>query len=302
MAKDQYLPQVYLRNFSPRGKQNQIYVYRRGLPPALVGISSVACDEDYYEDKVDNTLSRREKESAPIIKKLLTAPKVDLSEKERKRLSAFVGTLANRTPNSQERLYKQHSLVAGSLEEFFANREEFFRSERNHGFAGTDEELEATRLGLLEGAKQSYLAHNPTKTNADLIEAALELAEDTEGVIEGRQWHLLESTTSRVFVTSDNPVVLARPEAEALWSSMELRPGSLLLPLSPTRCVLIDDAKRGDALIRVNREKAVAINNFIIAYAHNAVFANLHSKTIAEAFNRTVFGKNTDLPRPCRPD
>ena len=49
MAKDHYVPQFYLKNFSPWGKRNQIYVYRRGLVPELVGIKTVACDEDYYE-------------------------------------------------------------------------------------------------------------------------------------------------------------------------------------------------------------------------------------------------------------
>jgi len=196
MAKDHYVPRFYLKNFSPQGKHNQIYLYRRGLAPALVGIGSVACDEDYYEDQVDKTLSKHETQSAPIIKRLLDAPKLDLSEKERKRLSAFVGTLANRTPNSQERLYKGYSFFTASLEEFFADKEDFFRSERGHGFSGTDEELEAIRLGLLEGAKERYIKHNPTKTDSGLIETALELSEDTKGVIEGRQWHLLESTTS----------------------------------------------------------------------------------------------------------
>lgn len=103
-----------------------------------------------------------------------------------------------------------------------------------------------------------------------------------------------------MFVTSDNPVVLTRPEDEALWSSIGLRFGSVLLPLSPTRCVLIDDAKRGDALVTISREKVDAMNNYIIAHAHNAVFANLHSKSIAAAFDRTVFGKNTDLPGPTK--
>jgi Protein of unknown function (DUF4238) len=231
MAKDHYVPQFYLRSFSPWGKQNQIYLYRRGLAPELVGIGSVACDEDYYEDKVDKTLSKHEMQSAPIIKKLLDAPKVDLNEKERKRLSAFIGTLANRTPNSQERLHKGHSFFRGSLEEFFADKEDFFRSEKGHGFSGTDEELEAKRLALLEGAKESYLTYNPTKTDVNLTETALELADDTQGVIEGRQWHLLESTTSRVFVTSDNPVVLTRPRYEPLWSAIGIKQGSVLLPL-----------------------------------------------------------------------
>jgi hypothetical protein len=290
MAKDHYVPQFYLRNFSPWRKQNQIYLYRRELAPELVGISSVACDEDYYEDRVDRTLSKHEQQSAPIIRKLLEAPRVDLTEKERKRLSAFIGTLANRTPNSQERLHKQHSFVAGSLEEFFADKEDFFRSERSHGFSGTDDELEATRLGLLASAKQSYLRHDPTKTDSGLIEAAIELAKDTEGVIEGRQWHVLESATSRVFVTSDNPVVLTRPENEELRCAIGIRHGAVLLPLSPARCLLIDDSKQGNALVRISREMADAINNYVIGYAYQAVFANLYSKTIAAAFDRTEFG------------
>jgi uncharacterized protein DUF4238 len=295
MAKDHYVPQFYLRNFSPWGKQNQIYLYRRGLAPKLVGISSVACDEDYYGDRVDKTLSNHEKQSAPIIKKLLDAPKVDLSEKERNRLSAFVGTLANRTPNSQERLHKQHSFVTGSLEEFFADKEDFFRSQRNLGFTGTDEELETIRLGYLASTKQNYLRHDPTRTDSQLIEAALELAKDTEGVIEGREWHLLESATSRAFVTSDNPVVLTRPENEDLWRAVGLNPGSVLLPVSPKRCLLIDDAKRGNALIPISREMVDAISNYVIGYAHQAVFANLSSKTIAAAFDRTGLGENTDV-------
>jgi hypothetical protein len=295
MAKDHYVPQFYLRNFSPWGKQNQIYLYRRGLAPKLVGISSVACDEDYYEDKVDKTLSNHEKQSASIIKKLLDAQKVDLNEKERKRLSAFVGTLANRTPHSQERLHKQHSFVTGSLEEFFADKEDFFRSQRNLGFTGTDEELESIRLGYLASAKQNYLRHDPRRTDSHLIEAALELAKDTEGVIEKRQWHLLESASSRVFVTSDNPVVLTRPENEELWRAVGLNLGSVLLPVSPKRCLLIDDAKRGNALIPISREMADAINRYVIGYAHQAVFANLSSKTIAAAFDRTQLGEKTDV-------
>ncbi|MGI8839037.1 MAG: DUF4238 domain-containing protein [Pyrinomonadaceae bacterium] len=99
-------------------------------------MSRVACDEDYYEDKVDKTLSKHEKQSAPIIKKLLDAPKVDLNYKECNRLSEFIGSLANRTPNSQERLHKGHSFLTGSLAEFFADKEDFFRSERGHGFFG----------------------------------------------------------------------------------------------------------------------------------------------------------------------
>src|SRR5882724_11520862 len=82
MAIDHYVPQFYLRNFSPSGKQGQIYLYRRGVPPELAGIRNVASDEDYYKDKVDKTLKKQERESAPIIQKLLNASKIELTVDE----------------------------------------------------------------------------------------------------------------------------------------------------------------------------------------------------------------------------
>jgi hypothetical protein len=55
-------------------------------------------------------------------------------------------------------------------------------------------------------------------------------------------------------------------------------------------------ATRDHSLVRISPEKADAINNCVIACAHNAVFANSASTTIAAAFDLTEFGKNTDLP------
>lgn len=295
MPKDHYVPQFYLRNFSPWRKKNQIYLYRRALTPELVGIATVAFEHDYYADRVDKTLGRQEIESAQIITKLLAAPQIELSAKERKRLSAFIGTLANRTPNSQERLFKRHSFVVGSLEDFLGDTDEFFRCERAKGYSGTDEELDILRLEYLESARQNYLRYQPGKTDDGLIETALEIASDTETVIEERQWHLLETVASKVFVTSDNPVVQTRPENEVLWRAIGLRRGSVLLPLSKSRCLLIDDFNYGNKLLSVRREQTAQINALVIAGAHEAVFANLVSKDIAKVFDGTVRGENTDL-------
>jgi hypothetical protein len=285
MAKDHYVPQFYLRNFSPAQSPNQVYRYRKTEGPQLVAINSVACEIGYYPSRIDKIFSRQAKESAQTIKKLLDSPRVDVTPKERKRLAAFIGTLGNRTPKTQERLHNQHSIIVESLEDFFSDKEEFYRSERAHGFSGTEDELEAVRLGLLESAKQNFLQHDRTKTHDGLIGTALELAEDTEAIIEGRNWRFLESTTSRVFVTSDNPVVLCRPEAESLWQPIGLRRGSVLLPLSPKRCLLVDDNQRGNTIIPIDREKADRINQLMMVNAYETVFGNLSSKTIASAFD-----------------
>src|SRR5207253_5623599 len=141
--------------------------------------------------------------------------------------------LGNRTPSTQEKLHTQHSFFVGSLEDFFCDKEDFIQSQRALGYSGTDEELESIRLGLVEGSKASYLVREPSKSDASLIEIALDMAKDTAAIIEGRNWRLLESTTSRVFVTSDNPMLISRPEFESCWRVIGLRPRSVLLPLSP---------------------------------------------------------------------
>jgi hypothetical protein len=75
-----------------------------------------------------------------------------------------------------------------------------------------------------------------------------------------------------------------------------LKCGSVLLPLSPSRCLLIDDYKYGNKLLSITREKTAQINALIIAGAHEAVFANLVSKDIAKVFDGTVRGENTTSP------
>jgi hypothetical protein len=285
MANDHYVPQFYLKNFSPWREPKQIYVYRRGVLPQILAIRSVASEEDYYADDVDKSLTKQETESAQIIKKLLTGKPSKLSVDERRRLCSFVGTLANRTPSSQRRLHKGHSMVAGSFEEYCTDKEMFFHYEKAKGYGRTDEELEQLRLSCIEGAKESYIDHQPAKADDRLMGVALELAENTATTLGDREWHILESTTSRVFVTSDNPVILTRAENKSLQLVIGLSDGSVLLPLSPARCLLMDD-KKGREVISINREKVDQINYHTIGNANVAVFANILSKYIAEAVDR----------------
>lgn len=285
MANDHYVPQFYLKNFSPRRESKQIYVYRRGVTPQILAIRSVASEEDYYQDNVDKTLTRQEREAAQLIQRLLSGRPAHLNVDERSRLCSFIGTLANRTPRSQQRLHQGHSMVAGSFEEYCTDKEMFFHYEKAKGYGGTDEELEQLRLSCIEGVKQSYIDHEPTKADDRLMGVALELAQDTAITLGNRQWHILESTTSRVFVTSDNPVILTRVENKALQLLIGLMQGSVLLPLSPARCLLVDD-RYGSEVININREKVDQINNYIIGNANVAVFANILSKYLAEAVDR----------------
>ena len=92
MANDHYVPQFYLRNFSPPTTPGRIYSYRRNLRPALVGIRSVASEENYYtmksnlvgvqKDQVDRLFRDIESGAAPIIDYFLTSPNTRLQPNE----------------------------------------------------------------------------------------------------------------------------------------------------------------------------------------------------------------------------
>jgi uncharacterized protein DUF4238 len=141
MASDHYVSQFYLRQFSPYRKPGLIYVYRKDCAPELVPIKTIACADDYYAEHIDMKLSRGEISSADIVKHLITESRPHLSKDARRRIASFIGLLANRTPRSQQRLHLDHSTVARSFEEYCSDREFFFHSEKQKGYAGTDEEL-----------------------------------------------------------------------------------------------------------------------------------------------------------------
>jgi hypothetical protein len=285
MANDHFVSDFYLRQFSPYGQPGLIYVYRKDCAPELEPIKKTACADDYYAKSVDRKLSRSEISSAEILKRLIIDSPSLLSQDDRQRLAYFIGLLANRTPRSQQHLHSGHATVAASLEEYCSDREFFFHSEKQKGYTGTDEELELRRLAYIEGAKESHIQFQPTKSNDELMKIAFELAQDTARILEVRQWHILESTTSRVFVTCDNPVVIIQTDHQSRQLQRWLRNGSVLLPLSPGRTLLIDEV-RGNSVFEVSRQDVDRINNCVIANAYMEVYSNWHSKDIANTVNR----------------
>lgn len=104
MANDHYVPQFYLKNFAASGKATRIYLYRRRVPPRLERIKRVASDEDYYtmkadiqgvdQKRIDKFFQQMENLAAPVVKKLLSASKMDLSSDDREMLSTFIAFLS----------------------------------------------------------------------------------------------------------------------------------------------------------------------------------------------------------------
>lgn len=302
MANDHYVPQFYLRAFSIPNKLGELYLYRRARRPKRAGVSIVASDEDYYTIKsdipgvdkrqIDKLFQHIERESAPILKRLLTASKIEFTAAEHEQLSLFMACLASRTPLSQERFRKLDSTVnLHSMKVFSSNKEAFYQSMRDEGSPDSDEKLEEFRQHILDGGLS--IKYEP-EADDYFLRTQLEAAQWIAPIIENKQWHILESTTSRLFVTTDNLVTLIRPENCPIQLGVGFENGHVLLPLSPTRCLLMDD-RLDSRILKTKRSHVMFFNEHIIAGAHEAVFASVSSKDIETAFNKTVSSENSAI-------
>jgi hypothetical protein len=315
MANDHYVPQFYLRNFSPPTRPGRIYSYRRNARPSLVGIRSVASEEDYYtmksniigvqKDQVDQLFRDIESGAAPIIDYFLTSPNTRLHVNDRGVLSMFIAFLAFRTPRSRANVMRMDAEGRIQILKILAGYKEFIHQEARK--AGIDpDEAEAARQAVLEMGDELTIEYHPGESEDYFMCTQVEMADHVSDIIHGKLWYLLEST-SECFVTSDHPVVLARPENYPAYLGVGFESATVLLPLSPQRCLLLVNHPipnwkfpgclllsfrrfRTDngTLIKIDEDKVQAINRLIISQAYQAIFSHCLSGELERAFNQTA--------------
>jgi hypothetical protein len=186
-----------------------------------------------------------------------------------------------------------------------AGYKEFIHQEARK--AGIDpERAEQARQALLEMGDDLRIEYQPGDSEDYFMCTQLEMADRVSDIIEGKFWYLLEST-SEFFVTSDHPVVLARPENYPAHLGVGFHTATIFLPLSPQRCLLLVNQSianwkflgclllpfrrfRTDngTLIKIDENKVKAINGLIISQAYQAIFSHCRSDDLERAFNQTA--------------
>lgn len=299
MANDHYVPQFYLRSF--KAVPGKVWCYERGVRPVLRGIKSVASEDNYYtlkgdikgveKDRVDKIFQNLESGTAPIIEHLKTASKIDLVENDAEMLAMFIAHSLNRTPHQRERIMNLHTALSKEVNKIFSENKEIYEATAKRvGLDADPELLEQTRQMALND--QFEFVYEPSADDY-FLGMTLELADTITPIIRDKEWHLLESKTSRVFVTSDNPVVLMPPEDYDRRMGLGVMNAIIGYPLSPRRCLLLTNGRGTTGVKMLSRESVMAINQWTILRAHKQVYANLESQDVESAFNETVQGHNT---------
>jgi hypothetical protein len=141
-----------------------VFIYRRGRKAEVRGVKRVGSANDFYKLKAkkvnidrnapDEFLTRMESDAAPIINRVLTAPKLKLSNEELGVLAFFFGYLAVRTPVMRERALNAKKATRLSILKTVAeDKEGYLRFALENGLAKTEEEAESYRQVTLDPEK-----------------------------------------------------------------------------------------------------------------------------------------------------
>lgn len=299
MARDHYVPQFLLRNFQIPGKSGLVYHYQRNAPPKAMSIRRVAQEEDYYDiklddpsvdkDGVDKLLLLSERTGAPIIKKLLTAPSLDLSDEAIGYLSWFVGLLGSRTPAVRETLASIHiGLGNRDFKKWLRNDAEF---------EAMIQQNPDTPAETIESGRKAFLAGDILmdfkrggQTEDFLMAQQLQFANTLVEILQNKYWSLVETVSSLSFLISDNPVVTLPPPGHPHGHTWGYANGDILVPISPERALIFTDTRVRNKVMPIPRSKMPELQFYIITSCKSDVYSHVLSKEFQRVLDSTEEG------------
>lgn len=307
MAKDHYVPKLLLRNFQIPDKPGLIYSYIRKKKPLPITIKKVAQEEDYYDlkrddptvdkDGVDKLLWITEEKAAPIIGKLLCSPPASLTGEESAHLTWFIGLLAYRTPFGREQIANMSmALYNRDLKARLQDEKEFQELVRLNPDTDVNE-LERARKALLEGDLiVSY--ERGGETEDYLMAHQLKMAQEIVQIIRQRHWNLIETDNSRMFLTSDNPVVTVPVSRDESPSAFGYINANILLTLSPQRALYFTHRPLAQRVIPIKQERMRQLQFYIITQCNEFVYSHIKSQEFQRILDQTEEGKVHEIILP----
>jgi hypothetical protein len=281
-------------------------MYRRGRKPCALGIKSVASEEDFYtlkspqvgipQNAPDEFLKNVESQAAPVIKRLITASKLELSENEITIIAVFVATLATRTPMSRERAVNVRLAMRKKLlKDLAEDPEEYHRVISELNLAKTKEEDEAIRKTLLN-VEENFNFSLEGDVEDFSLQQSFKTGETLANILVQKYWVLIEAPSPQMFVTSDNPFVTLVPIPYI--PGMDVNPinAECLLPISPQRALLFSNRIEFKNLYKISKERMRSWVQQIISFGHESIFASISSDYIQKEFDKIPAGEITKIP------
>ena len=300
MPRDHYIPQFYLKNFS-KSKSDKIQVYERNSKGFITNVKNVAAENNFYTvvDRktgesyrvIESFFSEVEGDVAPIIKKLLEADKINISTREKEILATFTTLLFIRDLRFREKLKNFYSeFMKNTMAILVKNREAYRRYiERGGIHFNSDKEFEGHVRFIEEKAYDLSF-----DSEEYFLGISIQLGIDCTPFILNKTLQILIIENKNFFITSDSPVTLFRESKVPNPFGLGFLWDSIILPISPSRCLIFCDNDGAEKeILECTQEKVNLININTVKYANKFLFADRYSEEIQDIFNKTSEEEST---------
>ena len=297
-----YVPKFYLKNFTFDKDRKFLYVYEYKGEVKRVSITDVAVKKGFYTfvdestkckiDKLEEFFADIENKTAPVLNKIISSENLNISDSDREILSLFISTLYIRTPrffSIQKDIARE--MIKTKLNVLAQDKENFSNSVKM--VAGTkieDDEIEMARKLVLEEEidKNFHISINDEAAKPHFFKIDLETAWDLAKIfLNIKKWHLLINNTDLPFITSDNPVVIQKPNF--IYDDRINRGlgfATIILPISPKLCLLLRNKPFKKEIIDIdNVDHIKKINYSVMLLSYRFIFSNINSEEIKHLFD-----------------
>lgn len=300
--KHHWVPRCYLRNFIVSPKIESVYMYQNNKETINVGIDNVAAQNNLYTftDKTTGEKTKRvetmfgiiEGAASPVLEKIIRQQNLNLTANEKGALVQFTAFLITRGPSFSDWLKNMTAEHHKWEMKFLAEHPDTMRERFNEAGIPFDneEEFEKTRQALLDFDK--HIKIEMKGGEGGLFKQAAEMAMDFAEMFSiGKSWHLLIVDCDRVFVTSDNPVVVQKTRNVHPHMASGYGYGTIFLTISPKICFVMRNQALLQEVIKVGRKEVDYINQSIIKNTHRQVYSNLKSRDIKRMRDKFLPGE-----------
>lgn len=281
-----FIPQFYLRYFSPDNAHGKIWYYSKNLDePKLVPIKSVAFIKHFYSLEIsegeqwtgyEERFSQIETLIAPLINSVLMNESLPTGD-ELEVLIRFLLLLSTRTPD-----FRKNQLEP-TWDEMRFRTEQILTSDHitpdDINYIQTltiDSQL--MNNDPIDQIQKINEMTNQSIPKRSLIDSIFKSANSIYDLIKDLHWSILGARDSYKFVTSDSPLTLwGIPRKEENKIGFKNDVIQVSIPLSPTICLLGTHETEPDKII-VPRQMVDEINQRTINSSDEFVFANFNSK------------------------
>lgn len=173
-----------------------------------------------------------------------------------------------------------------------ADKEEFHRTSKLIEPDTPPEKIEEYRLLLLDFDEHFTITHTDDGENEFyFMGQGISIAQELAKILYKKHWHLIESDNSRVFLTSDQPVVLLPDHHHRPGMPVGYYDGRVMLPLTPKRALLMTNSPLKNAIIPIKEEKMREYQWYIITRCYQLIYSHMESEEFQKILDNTEEGE-----------